>query len=145
VTGIQEALRMYPPVPVGVPREVPAPGKEILGRWVAPGTRVSVHHYATYRWPANFAEPDQFLPERHLTAGAGDGDRREALQPFGFGPRNCIGQNMAMHEMRLIMACLLLKFDLELCDPDADWLDQRAFVLWEKLPLMCHVREAVVY
>lgn len=135
---------MYPPVPVGVPREVPTPGKEILGRWVAPGTRVSVHHYATYRWPANFAEPDRFLPERHL-AGATGGDRRETLQPFGFGPRNCIGQNMAMHEMRLVLACLLLKFDLELCDPGANWLEQRAFVLWEKHPLMCHVREAVVY
>ena len=140
--GIQEALRMFPPVPVGVPREVPAPGKEILGRFVAPGTRVSVHHYATYHSPANFGEPDRFLPERHLAGSDAAGkDRREALQPFGFGPRNCIGQNMAMHEMRLIMASLLLRFDLELCDPEADWFDMKAFVLWNKQPLMCRVKE----
>jgi cytochrome P450 len=49
---------------------------------------------------------------------------------------------MAMHEMRLILAHVLVRFDLVLCDPSDDWLDQRAFVLWEKKPLMCLVRWA---
>jgi hypothetical protein len=38
--------------------------------------------------------------------------------------------------MRLIMARLLLDFDLELVDPTQDWFDQKTFTLWEKLPLM---------
>ncbi|KAK4155759.1 cytochrome P450 [Chaetomidium leptoderma] len=153
---IQESLRLYPPVPVGVPRTVPAPGQEVLGRWVGPETRVSVHHYATYRSAANFTEPATFAPERWLAegkqqkGGGGEdsaavyaGDRREAMQAFGFGPRNCLGQNMAMHEMRLVLARLLFRFDFEICDESRGWTDQRAFVLWEKKPLFCRLKVAV--
>ena len=147
-TGIQEALRMYPPVPVGVPRVVPSPGRSVLGRWVAGGTRVSVHHYATYRSASNFTDPDTFVPERWLRPGAGGretyaSDRREAAQPFAHGPRNCIGQNMALHEMRLILARVFWKFDLKLRDGVGEgtvpWTTQRAFILWEKKPLACLV------
>ncbi|KAK3986107.1 cytochrome P450 [Cladorrhinum sp. PSN332] len=141
---IQEALRLFPPVPVGVPRVVPSPGKAISGKYVAGGTRVSVHHYATYHRADNFVEPDAFLPERWL--GHQDpkfaGDRREAAQPFAYGPRDCIGRNMAMHEMRLVLARVLLRFDLELCGESKEWTKQRAFVLWEKKPLMCRMKVA---
>jgi cytochrome P450 len=113
---------------------------------VAPATRVSVHHYATYRSGANFADPDVFAPERWLQDGRrgeeGEryvGDRREALQPFAYGPRNCLGQNMAMHEMRLLLARLYWRFDLRLAAPGEKWNEQRAFVLWEKRPLLCRV------
>ncbi|KAK5658141.1 hypothetical protein OQA88_2114 [Cercophora sp. LCS_1] len=140
---IQEALRLFPPVPVGVPRVVPSPGKTIAGRYVAGETRVSVHHFATYHSAANFAEPDSFVPERWL--GEDDkysGDRREAVQAFAYGPRDCIGRNMAMHEMRLILARVLFRFDLVLCEESTEWTKQRAFVLWEKKPLVCRA-EAV--
>ena len=127
---------------------MPAPGQEVLGRWVGPETRVSVHHYATYRSAANFTEPATFAPERWLAEGKGPaaayaGDRREAMQAFGFGPRNCLGQNMAMHEMRLMLARLLFRFDFEICDESRAWTDQRAFVLWEKKPLFCRLKVAV--
>lgn len=62
-------------------------------------------------------------------------DQGNAHQPFGFGPRNCIGQNMAMHEMRLLLATLLFKFDLELCAGSENWADQKAYALWIKDPL----------
>jgi len=148
--GIQESLRLYPPVPVGVPRAVPLPGRTIMGRWVAGGTRVSVHHYATYRSPSNFVDPDAFAPERwlrHDGAGASNDyemDRREAAQPFAYGPRNCLGQNMALHEMRLILARLFRKFNLKLREMNTPedavpWTDQRAFILWEKKPLVCRI------
>jgi len=141
---IQEALRLFPPVPVGVPRIVPVGGKTIAGYYVTGDTRVSVHHYATYHSTANFVEPDAFLPERWIEFGKEGsrfaGDRREVLQPFAYGPRDCIGRNMAMHEMRLILARVLLRFDLELCPESREWTAQRAFVLWEKKPLMCRVK-----
>ena len=63
----------------------------------------------------------------------------EAHQPFAWGPRNCLGQNMAMHEMRLILAELVLLFDLKLCDESRGWLDQQTYALWVKNPLMCQV------
>jgi hypothetical protein len=46
---------------------------------------------------------------------------------------------MANHEIQLILARILFKFNLESADGNADWDDQKAFVLWEKKPLMCRL------
>jgi cytochrome P450 len=37
---INEGLRMYPPVPTGLPRTVPEGGAAICGSWVPQGVRV---------------------------------------------------------------------------------------------------------
>ncbi|KAI3341511.1 cytochrome P450 [Ustulina deusta] len=137
---INEALRLYPPVPVGVPRAVPNPGVTIAGKWVAPGTRVSVHHYTTYHSPSNFRNPEAFVPERWLGDPDYQDDRRESVQPFSTGPRDCIGRNLAMHEMRLILALVYFKFDLKMCDEGQEWTKQKAFILWDKKPLICHLK-----
>ncbi|KAK8061941.1 hypothetical protein PG994_008307 [Apiospora phragmitis] len=145
---IQEALRLYPPVPVGVPRVVAKAGEHIGGQWVAPGTRVSVHHYATYRSPLNFRDPDTFAPERWLRDTDSDADslykddRRGSCQPFAYGPRDCLGRNLAMHEMRYNMARVLFNFDLRLSPESEGWNGQKAFILWEKKPLMCTLQAA---
>ncbi|KAI1428001.1 cytochrome P450 [Xylaria sp. FL1777] len=139
---INEALRLYPPVPVGVPRVVPEPGQTIAGKWVAPETRVSVHHYATYHSPSNFRNPDTFAPERWLGDPAYQNDRRESVKPFATGPRDCIGQNMAMFEMRLMLALVYFNFDLEICKESREWPEQKAFVLWDKKPLICRLKLA---
>ena len=67
------------------------------------------------------------------------GDRQEAFQPFGWGHRDCLGRNMAMHEMRLILASVIMQFNLKLCDESQDWLEQKVFVLWSKKPLFCRI------
>lgn len=138
---LKEALRVYPPVPIGSPRVVLPGGQVILGKWVPPETRVSVHHWSTYKSEANFKNPDTFAPERWLkTDPVYATDALEAHQPFGLGPRNCLGQNMAMHEMRLILATLLFKYDLELCGESRDWAAQKSFALWIKGPLMIRAK-----
>ena len=63
------------------------------------------------------------------------------LQPFSFGPRNCIGKNLAYAELRLILARVIWNFDLAmprgLLQKDGDyWAKQRAYVLVEKEPLV---------
>ncbi|KAH6643222.1 cytochrome P450 [Boeremia exigua] len=139
---LKEALRIYPPVPIGSPRVIPENGQEILGRWIPQDTRVSVHHYSTYHSESNFRDPDAFAPERWLGEPLYANDIQEAHQPFGFGHRNCLGQNMAMHEMRLILASIVLRFDLQLCDKSQDWIDQLSFALWTKNSLMCKITRA---
>lgn len=137
-------MRIYPPVPAGVPRAVHPAGQNILGKWVPGGTRVSVHHWSTYHSASNFASPNTFAPERWLGNDvAYQADKRASAQPFGYGSRDCVGQNMAMHEMRLILGKLLFHFEWKLHRPLDVWTDQRAFVLWEKKPLMCQVQEVV--
>jgi cytochrome P450 len=140
---VKETLRVYPPAPIGSPRVVSPAGQNILGKYIPPATRVSVHHWSTYRSESNFRDADKFVPERWLkTDPKYAGDALDAHQPFGFGPRNCLGQNMALHEMRLILAVLLFKFDLELEERSEDWADQKAFGLWMKKPLMMRAKPA---
>lgn len=44
--------------------------------------------------------------------------------------------SLAYAEMRLIMVKLLWTFDVELVEPEKDWMvEQRVFALWEKPPL----------
>ncbi|OHW93725.1 cytochrome p450 monooxygenase [Colletotrichum incanum] len=141
---LKEALRIYPPVPIGSPRVVLPGGQQILGKWVPPETRVSVHHWSTYKSEANYKNADTFAPERWLkTDPTYAGDALDAHQPFGFGPRNCLGQNMAMHEMRLILATLLFQYDFELCDESRNWAEQKSFALWIKKPLMVRAKPVV--
>ena len=44
--------------------------------------------------------------------------------------------SLAYVEMRLILSRLLWNFDMTLADPNFVWTKQKAFIVWEKLPLM---------
>ncbi|KAL4874936.1 cytochrome P450 [Aspergillus karnatakaensis] len=143
---LEEGLRMYPPVPTGTQRRVVSPLK-ISGYSIPAGTKVSVHQLSAYRSMANFHEPESFIPERWLPEGKNDptslffSDRRDVLQPFSVGPRNCIGINLAYAEMRIVLARLLWNFDLELCEESQEWADQKSYALWDRPPLMSQRRE----
>ncbi|KAL6169386.1 hypothetical protein ACJQWK_04413 [Exserohilum turcicum] len=136
----EEALRYYPPVPSALPRVVPKGGAEICGEWVLEGTRVAIAQKAAYSSPLNFKDPDKFVPERWLPGTGYETDRREVFQPFSFGPRNCIGKNLAYHEMRIIAAMLLWHYDLELCPESKNWIYQKSYVIWEKPSLMLKLK-----
>ncbi|GLA93460.1 hypothetical protein AtubIFM61612_010657 [Aspergillus tubingensis] len=133
---IDEGLRMYPPVPTGMPRLTPKEGMEICGEYMPGNTAVSVHHWATYRNPRNFTRPDDFLPERWGNDPQFAGDDKAAFQPFSFGPRNCLGKNLAYHEMRLILAKVLYHYDLNLAPESVGWDKQNTWTLWQKNRLM---------
>ncbi|KAI1324101.1 cytochrome P450 [Xylariaceae sp. FL0255] len=135
---IEEGLRVYPPVPSGFPRQVAPGGNAIMGKWVPPGTCVSVHTTSSYRDPNNFRDPDQFIPERWMGDAAFANDQRDARQPFSIGPRDCLGRSMAWHQMRLLLAKVVFSFDLDLLDKTQDWTDQDVYITWEKKPLMVY-------
>lgn len=85
---LKEGLRMYPPLPTTLPRIVASGGASIAGQYVPEGTSIGIPHYATYRHPASWRDPDAFWPERWL----GDSDDvKGALEPFSVGYRNCLG------------------------------------------------------
>ncbi|KAL8837304.1 MAG: hypothetical protein Q9170_002561 [Blastenia crenularia] len=134
---IREALRKFPPIPEGLPRIVPENGEWVSGEWIPGGTFVQVSTLATTLSASNFHAPDTFIPERWLETSPPEfqDDKKEASQPFSVGPRNCVGQNIAMAEMRLVMARLLWSFDVEAVLRDEEWMDQPTYLLWEKKPL----------
>lgn len=61
-------------------------------------------------WP----RPKEFLPER-WTAAQGDPlhPNKDAWRPFSMGPRNCIGQELAMVEIKLVTALVCREFDIQ--------------------------------
>ena len=84
-----------------------------------------------------------FVPERWLDDPEYKDDNREAHQPFSVGTRNCIGMNMAWHEMRLLTAKLVFNFDIE-SDVGPDWAEQDVYVAWDRKPLICRMRPTVL-
>jgi cytochrome P450 len=136
VACLNEGLRYYPPVPTGFPRTVPPAGDTISGFYVPGGTAVYVSQHATHHSERNFRDPGKYVPERWLGEDKYENDRREAVNAFSFGPRACLGKNLAYAEMRLILAKVLFAFDLELVDKERDWTgEQKCFTLWEKQAL----------
>ncbi|KAL2163757.1 hypothetical protein VTH06DRAFT_5816 [Thermothelomyces fergusii] len=129
---LEEGFRMYPPAPVSFGRITPSKGAYIDGYWIPEKTIVSIPHLAAYHSETNFRNPDKFVPERWLGDPEYANDVRAVLQPFSFGPRNCIGMNLAYAEMRLILARLLWNFDLELMPESRRWNEQKIYILWEK-------------
>ncbi|KAL1967665.1 hypothetical protein VTN77DRAFT_2922 [Rasamsonia byssochlamydoides] len=138
---LEEGLRMYPPLPIGLPRITPPEGMLICDEMVPGGqTTVSINQWSTYRNPRNFKDPNSFHPERWTSDPKFASDKKKYLQPFSTGPRNCLGKNLANHEMRLVLAKVLWHFDLSLCEECADWTDQKVYMVWEKKPLMVRLK-----
>ncbi|KAI6081105.1 cytochrome P450 [Hypoxylon rubiginosum] len=145
---LEEALRIFPPVPLVLSRTVPhGVPLTIAGTAVPEKTIVGVHHLSTYHSELNFHRAREFIPERWLHESTTNpaspfyNDRRDAHRPFSFGPRDCIGRNLAYHEMRLIMARLLWNFDFALDPVSGNWHEQRIFALWEKPPLQVYIKQ----
>ena len=109
---IKESLRLQPPAStvrmgqkgffVHDPKTGEAISTEGLMLWAVD---VGLHRNATY-WP----DPHSFNPERFLQNGSAS-PANPAFVPFSKGPRNCIGQELAMIESRIILALTMRLFD----------------------------------
>ncbi|KAI1090682.1 putative toxin biosynthesis cytochrome P450 monooxygenase [Rostrohypoxylon terebratum] len=134
---INEAMRIYPPTPNFLPRCVPAEGCTILGRFIPGGSSIGFTPFAAYHDESHFKDATEFIPERWLgTDPRYANDNLSVVQHFGVGPMNCIGMNLANLELRMVLARLLWKFDLELMPGSENWFDQKAFVIWFRRPLL---------
>ncbi|PLN85917.1 putative cytochrome P450 monooxygenase [Aspergillus taichungensis] len=133
---LEESLRIYPPVTGTVPRLAPEPGAMVCGKFVPGGTSLGMHHYSCSRSAANFSQPDTFIPERWLEDPDGQfsSDQKDAFQPFSYGPRNCIGKNLAYAEMKLIVASFFWNFDIQRQPGIEHWADQKTNMTWKKKP-----------
>ncbi|KAF7972354.1 hypothetical protein HWV62_18134 [Athelia sp. TMB] len=113
---INEALRLYSPVMSGSQRRVPpGGGPRMAGSCLLPeGTHVLMHTFSIHRDTRNFSNPDAFIPERWLPdARPSDivNHNNDAFIPFSFGPQNCVGKNVAILELRAVVALIVQKFN----------------------------------
>jgi cytochrome P450 len=127
---IDETLRLSPPVPSLLPREVLKGGIIINGNYIPEGTIVGVPAYAIHRNPEYFPEPNTFYPERWLAPDSSDSPQssppniprtqdaiflaRRAFISFSQGSRGCIGRQLAYYELHTALAMVLHRFDIRL-------------------------------
>lgn len=105
---VKESLRIFPPVPMN--HRLASEDTEIGGYAVRKGAELLSSIYHTHRLRDWFAEPHRFVPARWESADPGP----YVYNPFGAGPRMCIGSSFAIMEMKVVLAMLLQRFRLEL-------------------------------
>ncbi|OAG01780.1 cytochrome P450 [Paraphaeosphaeria sporulosa] len=153
---IEESLRLCPPLPDMLRRQLPSEAPTtIAGRVIPPNTVVSVSCYSMFRSASHFSSPDTFAPERFLKS-ADESEKwspdsplnhndMAAFKPWGVGPRECPAQPLARLEMRLFLAVLLYRYDLKVAEGSylTKWTSQQVFETWQKDPLNVEFSPAV--
>lgn len=109
---LKEALRRYALVPV-LSREV-VEDDVWEGRKLEKGALVVISIIGAHNDASSWGDPQTFRPERFF----------EPLKvpwaylPFARGPRNCVGENFAMVEGKLVLARLVQRLDMTAASPD---------------------------
>ncbi|KAF3771129.1 cytochrome P450 [Cryphonectria parasitica EP155] len=103
---VNETLRYHSTSGIGLPRQIPqdsgAQGVTILGHYFPPGTVLSVPSYTIHHSKVIWGpDADEFRPERWDSVTT---RQKNAFIPFSYGPRACVGRNVAEMEMKLIVA-----------------------------------------
>ena len=108
---LYEAMRLYPSF--WMIDRVALEDDEIDGIFIPAGLMVVPYIYGLHRNPDVWANPEAFDPSR-FEDEAKKNRHPSAHIPFGGGPRKCIGSNMAMVQMLLILAVFVRRYDFEL-------------------------------
>jgi cytochrome P450 len=105
---IKESMRLLPPLPYSS-RTSNAPFE--LGPYKFPArTTMAFSHYITHHLPEIYTEPERFNPDRWLSIRPSPYE----YMPFGAGPHVCLGAQFAMMSMKVALACILQRFQLNL-------------------------------
>lgn len=134
---MKECFRLYPPVPQ-VYRQLNKPVTFVDGRSLPAGSLISMHIYALHRNSAVWPDPEVFDPLRFSPENV-SGRHPFAYMPFSAGPRNCIGQQFAMAEMKVVTALCLLRFEFSL-DPSKLPIKLPQLVLRSKNGIHLHLK-----
>ena len=115
LAALRESMRLHPPAPI-LYREVAVPFE--LGGYEFPrDVAVWVSPRLLHVDPRYFPDPDRFRPERFMKGGLATASSSVYL-PFGVGPRACIGNQLAAHQMTVIALLAARRFT-------ARWISER--------------------
>jgi len=110
---LRETLRFHTPAPMTFVRVSHAKHK-ILDLDIQKGTWIKPDFFSLFFDEKYFEDPWAFNPERWK-------ENKNKIDPYAFtpfsaGPRNCIGQHLAIMESKIIISEFLEKFDVKLRD-----------------------------
>lgn len=118
---IDESLRMSPPVGGALWREIMSGGMTVDSLKLPAGIDVGVGIYSLHHNDMYHPDPFRYRPERWI-AGE-DGSTKESVElarsafvPFSSGQRGCVGKGFAYHEMTLVLAHILCRFNFSAID-----------------------------
>ncbi len=104
-----EALRIYPVAMLTFPREVKE-AVEMMGYNLPVGTRIYGCIYLTHHREDLYPNSQEFKPERFLERQYTNYE----FLPFGGGMRRCLGEALAIFEMKLVVATIISNYELAL-------------------------------
>ncbi|MEX2479619.1 MAG: cytochrome P450 [Gammaproteobacteria bacterium] len=124
-----EAMRLKPVAPQNAME--PLQDVEMCGHLIPRGTVVMLLNRRIATQDENFDHAERFDPERWLVPA---GERQAAhdtstFLPFGTGPRFCPGRNLALLQIRTVLAMLCRNFDIEIADPRQQVEEKLAFTM----------------
>ena len=109
---LMESLRLHAAIPGNQPRITPA--NAVLGEIsdIPAGVRVQSQAWSLHRNPRVFPSPDSWLPERWLESSETQlKEMNRWFWAFGSGGRMCVGSNLAMYDMKAIIASVWREFE----------------------------------
>nr|XP_031848283.1 cytochrome P450 9e2-like [Nomia melanderi] len=120
---INETLRLYPVIPFTdrecvKPLELPAALPGLKPFKMEMGSHIWIPIYAIQRDPRYFDEPEQFDPSRFLNKEV-NLTNSGAFEPFGIGPRICIGNRFAMLQSKVALFHILARCELKVATKTA--------------------------
>ena len=133
----EESMRLYPPAWI-LGRKALAED-EIGGFMIPANAVIAISPYVVHRHPdfweaAEVFDPERFSPERSVNR------HRFAYIPFGAGPRQCIGNNLAMLEAQLIITMVARSYTMRLV-PDQAIKPQAIFILRPNRAILMQLEE----
>ncbi|KAF2109469.1 cytochrome P450 3A3 [Lophiotrema nucula] len=110
---IKETMRIHSTSSLGLPRVIPpGTGITLSGHHFPQGVVLSVPaytiHHSTKIWGP---DADNFKPERWENPTE---EQKNAFIPFSYGPRACVGRNVAEMELALIVSTVFRRYEFEL-------------------------------
>ncbi|KAI6347935.1 hypothetical protein MCOR25_010866 [Pyricularia grisea] len=136
---ISEGLRLFPSgqAALAAQRRIAPGGNFVCGEFLPQYTQVFMAAHAMNNSPLFWKAPHEFVPERWIPEETAfseyhDYDKFQVRLPFGYGPRMCIGKNIAYHELRGVLASLVYEFDLASTRETVEWLYIKSSNVWSK-------------
>ena len=109
---VNETLRLYPP---GWLISRKAREKDQLGQYILENNAdVLISLYALHRRSDLWKQPERFVPDRFTVKS---NFSNFAFVPFSKGPRQCIGDRLALLEMKIHLYLIIQKFNLKMINP----------------------------